>query len=59
MNELKQAVYVEPTDKEIIAGLEFQDNYEAAYLIKSLKREVAKLKRRLTILQKKYDGCTK
>jgi len=51
--------YVPPTDKEILEGLEFQDNYEAAYLITSLKKENANLKRKLTILQKKYDADTK
>ncbi|MBN1637338.1 MAG: hypothetical protein JW866_00095 [Ignavibacteriales bacterium] len=56
-NELRQYVekiqYVPPTDKEIIEGLEFQDNYEAVFLITSLKKENANLKRKLTILQKK------
>jgi len=45
--------YNPPTDKEIIEALEFQDNYEAAYLIRSLKKENANLKRKLTILKKK------
>jgi len=48
--------YVEPTDKEIIEGLEEGDNYEAAFRIKELKREVANLKRKLTILTKKYEN---
>jgi hypothetical protein len=47
--------YQPPTDKEILEGLEFQDNYEAAFLIKSLKKENANLKRKLTVLQKKYN----
>ena len=47
--------YVPPTDKEILEALEFQDNYEAAYLITSLKKENAVLKRKLTILQKEYE----
>lgn len=45
-------MYVEKTDKEIIETLEFCDNYEAAYLIKSLKKQVANLKRELTKLKK-------
>jgi hypothetical protein len=47
--------YVPPTDKEIIEKLEFLDNYEAAFLIATLKKENAKLKRKLTILKKKYE----
>jgi len=48
--------YVPPSDKEIIEALEFQDNYEAVYLIKSLKKENANLKRKITILKKKYEA---
>ena len=48
--------YVPPSDKEIIEALEFQDNYEAVYLIKSLKKENANLKRKITILKKKYNS---
>ena len=44
--------YKEKTDKEIIEELEFCDNYEAIYLIKSLKNQVAHLKRKLTNLEK-------
>ena len=51
--------YVEPSHKEIIKDLEIVDNYEAAFLITNLKKEVANLKRKLTILQKKYDGVIK
>lgn len=47
--------YVEPSDKEIIEGLEFQDNYEAAGLIRRLKKENMVLKGKLTKLQKKYE----
>lgn len=47
--------YVEPTDKEILEGLEFQDNYEAAFRLRQLKIKNGNLKRKLTILQKKYD----
>lgn len=43
------------TDKQIIEELEFMDNYEAAYRIKELKKEVAKLKRKLTKLQIKNN----
>jgi len=52
----EQPKYVEPSDKEIIEGLEFCDNYEAAYLIRSLKKENAVLKGKLTKLKKKYDA---
>jgi len=45
-------MYVEKTDKEIIEALEFCDNYEAAHLIKSLKKQVANLKRELTKFKK-------
>lgn len=45
-------MYVEKTDKDIIEQLEFYDNYEAVYLIKSLKKQVANLKRELTRLKK-------
>ena len=45
-------MYVKKTDKEIIEELEFMDNYEAAYLITSLKKQVANLKRELTRLKK-------
>jgi len=44
--------YKEITDKEIIEELEFMDNYEASYRIKQLKKEVANLKRKLTIALK-------
>ncbi len=44
--------YKEKTHKEIIEELDFCDNYEAVYLIKSLKKEVANLKRKLKILNK-------
>ena len=44
--------YKEKTDKEIIEELEFCDNYKAIYLIKSLKNQVANLKRKLTNLEK-------
>ena len=40
------------TDKEIIEQLLFVDNYEAAYLIASLKKKVAVLKRNITKLKK-------
>lgn len=45
--------YVPPTDKEIIEGLEWCDNYEAAFLIRSLKKENMVLKGKLTKLTKK------
>ena len=44
--------YEPKTDKEIIEQLKFMDNYEAAYLIKNLKKQVANLKRELTKLKK-------
>jgi len=56
LDENMMPPYVPPTDKEVIEALEFQDNYEAAYRIKELKRENANLKRKLTLLQKKYDN---
>ena len=55
--EVKPVKYVEPTHKEIIEGLEFCDNYEAAYLITSLKKENMILKGKLTKLTKKYEAC--
>jgi hypothetical protein len=48
--------YVEPSDNEILEQLEFQDNYEAAFLIRDLKKQVKVLKTKLTVLQKKYDA---
>ena len=51
--------YKHPTDKEIIEGLEFCDNYEAAGLITHLKKQNMILKGKLTKLQKKYDGVIK
>ena len=49
--------YVEPTDKEMIEGLEESERYEEAFRLRDLKKENANLKRKLTILQKKYDAC--
>lgn len=48
--------YIELTDKEMIEGLQMCEYYEEAFRIKNLKKENANLKRKLTILQKKYDG---
>lgn len=48
--------YVEPTHKEIIEGLEFQDNYEAAFLIRDLKKQNMVLKGKLTKLTKKSNA---
>jgi len=48
--------YDPPSDKEIIEGLEFQDNYEAAYRLRELKKENAALKGKLTKLQKKHNA---
>jgi len=45
-------MYLEKTDKEIIKELNDCDNYEASYLIISLKKQVANLKRELTNLKK-------
>jgi hypothetical protein len=53
---LEAKPYEPPTDKEIIEGLEFQDNYEAASLITSLKKENAVLKGKLTKLTKKANA---
>lgn len=49
--------YVEPTDKEMIEGLEMCGYYDEAYRIRHLKKEVMVLKGKLTKLQKKYDAC--
>jgi len=48
--------YVPPSDKEIIEGLEFQDNYEAAFRLTELKKENAVLKGKLTKLEKKVSA---
>lgn len=48
--------YKEPTDKELLDGLWEGEQFEAAARITELKKQVANLKRKLTILQKKYDG---
>lgn len=56
MGDYTPPPYKEPTDKELVDGLYEGDNYEAASRITELKRENANLKRKLTILQKKYDG---
>ena len=53
VRKFKVAPYVAPSHKEIIEGLEFQDNYEAAFLIENLKKENANLKRKLTVMRKK------
>lgn len=53
---VEAARYEPPTDKEIIEALEFQDNYEAAYLIKELKKQNAALKGKLTKLTKKCNA---
>ena len=44
------------TDKEIIEGLEFCDNYEAAGLIRDLKKQNMILKGKLTKLTKKCNA---
>jgi len=51
----KPKPYVEPTDKEMIEGLEMCGYYAEACRIQELKKEVANLKRKLTILKKKYE----
>ena len=56
MGVYKMPLYVEPTDKEILEGLEFQDNYEAAFLIKDLKKQNMVLKGKLTKLTKKCNA---
>jgi len=47
--------YEYPTDKEMIEGLNECGYYEEAFRIEQLKKENANLKRKLTILQKKYE----
>ena len=59
VRKIKIKPYIEPTDKEMIEGLEESEHYDEAYRIRDLKKEVANLKRKLTILQKKYDGVIK
>ena len=56
MRKVELPPYVEPTDKEMIEGLEECGYYDEAFRIRNLKKENANLKRKLTILQKKYDG---
>jgi len=55
VRSFKVAPYVEPTDKEMIDGLNEGGNYEAACRIEELKKKNANLKRKLTILKKKYE----
>lgn len=45
----------EMSDKEIIEMLDFMDAYSASYRFRELKRENTNLKRKLTILNKKYN----
>ena len=45
---MKNSKYIPLTDKETIEALENTDNYEIAYRIKELKKEVANFKRKLT-----------
>lgn len=45
-------MYKELTHKEIIEDLNNSDNYEAAWLIKDLKKQVKNLKRKNTLLKK-------
>jgi len=47
--------YKEPTDKELLDGLWEGEQFEAASRITELKKENANLKRKLTILEKKYE----
>jgi len=56
VRKIEMPPYVEPTDAEMMEGLCESEHYAEAFRIKELKREVANLKRKLTILQKKYDG---
>ena len=48
--------YVQPTDKEMIEGLEESEHFEEAFRMKELKKQNRILKAKLTVLQKKYDG---
>lgn len=50
--------YEPPSDKEILEQLEFCDYYEAAFLIRDLKKQVKVLKTKLTKLENKYDRTT-
>ena len=48
-------LYVPPTDKEMILGLEESEHYEEAFRLKELKKQNMILKGKLTVLQKKYE----
>ena len=48
--------YVPPTDKEIIEGLEWAEQFEAAGLIRHLKKQNMILKGKLTKLTKKANA---
>ena len=43
------------TDKEMIEMFEFMDAYDIACRFRGLKKENANLKRRLTVLKRKYE----
>ncbi len=51
--------YIEKSDKEIIKILEYSDNYEASYLIRSLKIKLANSRREVTRLNKKMTKLTR
>lgn len=51
--------YIEKSDKEIIKILEYSDNYEASYLIRSLKIKLANSRRENTRLNKKMTKLTR
>ena len=48
--------YEPPTDKEILEGLEWAEQYEAAFLIRDLKKQNMVLKGKLTKLMKKANA---
>ena len=48
--------FKEKTTKEILEQLDILDNYDAMYLITSLKKENTVLKRKLTIATKKLNS---
>lgn len=56
VRSFKVAPYVEPTDKEMIEGLDECGCYAEAYRIKELKKENTALKGKLTKLQKKCNA---
>lgn len=51
MNKFKFKTNTE-IDKNLIEKLEFMDDYESAYRVKEMKKEITNLKRKITLLKK-------